>query len=91
MGFFKRTNKKFDYQPRYYKGDNPYKIKHPFDEYRTTVGTNKSLKNKLIAAVDELKNGKGELNYTIIGIAAILFLIFSYIIDFDFSIFLPKN
>ncbi len=29
MGFLKRTNKKFDYQPRFYKGEgNPFKIEH---------------------------------------------------------------
>ena len=32
MGFLKRTNKKFDYQPRYYKGEgSPYKIEHKFE------------------------------------------------------------
>ena len=29
MSILKRKNKKFDYQPRYYKGEgNPYAIKH---------------------------------------------------------------
>ena len=38
MGVIKRKNKKFDYKPRYYKGDgNPYEIKHKFDDQRVTV------------------------------------------------------
>ena len=45
MGFLKRTNKKFDYQPRYYKGEgNPFKIEHKLDKFRTTTGKNKGLK-----------------------------------------------
>ena len=87
MGFLKRTNKKFEYKPRYYKGEgNPYQIEHKFDEFRTTVGKNKSLKAKFVNAYDEIKTIKS-FNSTIVLIAAILFLIFAYIIDFDFSIF----
>jgi len=88
MGFLKRTNKKFDYQPRYYKGDgNPYKIGHKLDKFRKTTGTNKGLKTKFTDAIDELKSGEGGLNKTIIYIILILVFIFLYIIDFDLSIF----
>ena len=87
MGFLRRTNKKFDYKPRYYKGEgNPYQIEHKFDQFRTTVGKNKGLKSKLSNAYEEIKTIRS-LNSTIVLIAAILFLIFAYIIDFDFSIF----
>tara|TARA_R110002124_G_scaffold159411_2_gene326607 strand:+ start:2676 stop:2948 length:273 start_codon:yes stop_codon:yes gene_type:complete len=90
MGFIKRTNKKFDYKPRYYKGEgNPYEIKHKFDEFRTTVGKNKGLKAKIFTAWDELKESKGKgVNTTLITIIVILTFIFLYIIDFDLSIFL---
>ncbi len=93
MGFIKRKNKKFDYQPRYYKGDgNPYELKGKFDEYRTTVGKSKSLKGKLNAALDEFKNSKnGGFNPTILILVGVLTLIFLFIIDFDLSIFLLKN
>ncbi|CAM1348450.1 MULTISPECIES: riboflavin synthase subunit beta [Tenacibaculum] len=93
MGFIKRENKKFDYTPRYYKGDgNPYEVKHKFDEFRTTVGKRKSLKGKLNSAIDEFKNSKnGGLNSTIIIIIAVLVLFFLFIIDFDLSIFLSKD
>ena len=90
MGFLKRTNKKFEYKPRFYKGEgNPYEIKHPFDEFRTTTGNNKNLKTKFVTALDELKESRGKgANKTIVIVVAILTLIFLYIIDFDLSIFL---
>ena len=57
MGFLKRTNKKFDYQPRYYKGEgNPYKIEHKFDQFRVTAGKNKNLKGKFSDAFNDLKS-----------------------------------
>ena len=93
MGFFKRTNKKFNYQPRYYKGEgNPYELKHKFDEHRPSVGKNKSIKGKLDAAINEFKNSEnGGINTTILLIIAVLTLIFLYIIDFDLSIFISKD
>ncbi|MGB1284427.1 MAG: riboflavin synthase subunit beta [Polaribacter sp.] len=87
MGFLKRTNKKFDYQPRYYKGGNPYKIEHKFDEFRVTAGKSKGLKAKFNDALDELKNSDKGVNKTILYIIFILVFIFLYIIDFDVSIF----
>ena len=93
MGFIKRENKKFDYQPRYYKGDgNPYEFKHKFDDYRTTVGKSTGIKGKFSKAIDEFKSSdNGGINSTILLIIAILVLLFLFIIDFDLSIFLPKN
>ena len=91
MGFLKRTNKKFDYQPRYYKGEgNPFKIEHKLDKYRTTAGKNKNLKSKFSDAINELKESDKGLNKTIVYIVLILVFIFLYIIDFDLSIFLKK-
>lgn len=91
MGFLKRTNKKFNYQPRYYKGEgNPFKIEHKLDKFRTTAGKNKGLKSKFSEAVNDLKNADKRGNKTIIYIVIVLVLIFLYIIDFDLSIFLSK-
>ncbi len=88
MGFLKRTNKKFDYQPRYYKGEgNPFKIEHKLDKFRKTAGKNKGIKTKFTDAIDELKNSDGGVNKTIIYIIIILVFIFLFIIDFDLSIF----
>ncbi len=93
MGFIKRENKKFDYKPRYYKGEgNPYEVKHKFDEFRSTVGKSKGIKGKLSTAIDEFKNSEnGGINKTIVIIIIILVLLFLFIIDFDLSIFLSKN
>lgn len=92
MGIIKKEIKKFDYKPRYYKGEgNPYEVKHKFDQFRTTVGKNKSLKGKFTSAFDELKDSNYKLNKTILLITGVLILIFLFIIDFDLSIFLPKN
>ena len=90
MGILKkRTNKKFDYKPRYYKGEgNPYQIGHKFDEFRTTVGGSKGLKEKFQSAFEESENSENRgFNKTILIIIAILVFIFLYIIDFDLSIF----
>lgn len=90
MGFIKRTNKKFDYKPRYYQGEgNPYEVKHKFDEFRTTTGKNKNLKAKLITAWDELKESRGRgINKTIVLIVVLLTFLFLLFIDFDLSIFI---
>ena len=91
MGFLKRTAKKFEYQPRFYKGDgNPYKIEHKFDEFRTTVGNNKGIKGKFTNAIEEFKNADAGSNKTLFIIIGILVLVFLFIIDFDFSIFFLK-
>ncbi|MFV0249402.1 MAG: riboflavin synthase subunit beta [Tenacibaculum sp.] len=93
MGIIKIKNKKFSYQPRYYKGKgNPYEFKYKFDKYRITAGKKKSLKAKFTAAFDEFKNSKyGGFNKTLIIIIAVLIFIFLYLIDFDLSIFFTDN
>ncbi|WP_369048653.1 riboflavin synthase subunit beta [Tenacibaculum sp. UWU-22] len=93
MAFFKREPKKFDYKPRYYKGEgNPYKITYKFDQYRSTVGKNKNLKSKLSQAYSELLEiRKTGVNKTILIIVIVLVLLFLYIIDFELSIFLPQS
>ncbi len=89
MGFLKKTNKKFEYQPRYYKGDgSPYKIEHKLDKFRTTTGKNKGLKSKFSDAINDLKKSDKSTNKTIIYIIIVLLFGFLYIIDFDLSIFL---
>jgi hypothetical protein len=63
MGF-KRKIKRFDYQPRYYKGEgNPYEIKHKFDKFRSTVGPKKGIKGKINSAVNDLKGGDMSVEY----------------------------
>ena len=89
MGFFKRTNKKFDYQPRYYKGEgSPFKIEHKLDQFRKTTGKNKGLKGNFSDAVEEFKNPDKKVSKNLMIIILILIFIFLYIIDFDLSIFI---
>lgn len=94
MGLLKlRKNKKFNYTPRYFddKGEgNPFEIKHKFDEFRKTVGSNKSLKTKFNEAIEDYKNPDGAANKRIFIIVGILILVFLFIIDFDLSIFFSK-
>ncbi|MFD2550463.1 riboflavin synthase subunit beta [Bizionia sediminis] len=90
MGVFgKRKNKRYEYTPRYYKGEgNPYEIKHKFDDFRTTVGSTGGLKGKINTALDDFKhNADTQANKRVLLIIAILLFIFLLIIGFDLSIF----
>ncbi len=96
MGLFKlRKNKKFSYTPRHFddKGEgNPFEIKHKFDDFRKTVGSNNGLKTKIVNALDDLKsNSDQKANRRILLIICILVLVFLFIIEFDLSIFFPKK
>ncbi|EAR12035.1 hypothetical protein PI23P_11897 [Polaribacter irgensii 23-P] len=91
MGFLKRTNKKFDYQPRFYKGEgSPFKIEHKLDQFRTTAGKNKGIKGKFGDALKDLKDSDKKTNKSLLIIISILVFICLYIIDFDLSIFINK-
>jgi len=91
MGILKRTNKKFDYTPRYYKSDkdgSPFKMEGKFDDYRTTLNTPRGLKAKIYTAWDELQESrKNGYNRTILILILVLIFIFLWIIVFDLSIF----
>jgi len=93
MGVLKqRKNKRYNYTPRYYKGEgSPYEMKHKFDDFRTTVGANKGIKARFDTALDELKNSPDEAaNRRILIIVAILVVVFLFVIDFDLSIFFSR-
>ena len=81
----KRKNKKFSYQPRYFddKGEgNPFEIKHKFDEYRVTIGSDRGLKAKFMKALNDFKHNQNkEANRRILIIISILILIFLFIIE----------
>lgn len=92
MGLFKpRTNKKFNYAPRHYESDregSPFRIEQKFDKFRNTIGDNKSLKAKFMAAVADFKNySDAQSSKRILIIIAVLILLFLVIIDFDLTIF----
>ena len=89
-----RKNKKYNYTPRYYKGDgNPFELKHKFDDYRVTAGSNKGLKTKLNNALDDYKYNQDQsgANRRVLYIVTALILVFLFIIDFDISIFFPSS
>lgn len=86
-----RKNRQFEYNPRYFddKGKgNPYKIEPKFDQFRSTLGNQRGLKNKINKALEDAKR-KGDRNVKIrfLIILGVLIFIFLYIIDFDLSIF----
>ncbi len=85
-----RRNKKYDYEPRYYKGSEsrkPFEIKHTFDEHRTTV-ERLNLKGKVLNALRDYREGSDLLvRRRLYIIIAILVFIFLWLIDFDLSIF----
>ncbi len=91
MGFFGKRHRDYDYQPRYYKSDkegNPYRMEHKFDQYRSTVGSNRGLKAKFNNALaDSKRQGDRNMRLRLLVIISILVLVFLYIIDFDLSIF----
>lgn len=88
----KRTNKKYDYEPRYYKapdGRKPFELKHAFDEHRTTI-QKVGLKGKINNALDDYKKGSDvTVRNRMYIIIAILVLLFLWVIDFDLTIFKP--
>ncbi|ALM20398.1 hypothetical protein JCM19294_1428 [Nonlabens tegetincola] len=87
----RRKNKKYDYQPRYYKnedGGRPFEIKGKFDEHRKTLQKTKGIKGKFQAAADDYSSGMDvAVKNRILIIIAVLVLLFLWFIDFDFSIF----
>lgn len=95
MGILKtRQNKKFGYEPRYYKHDgegSPYQIEHKFDKFRKTVGSSNGMKGNFKNAWEELRGSKSKSpNRIIFFVVALFLLIFLYIIDFDLSIFVQQ-
>lgn len=91
MGFLKRTNKKFDYSPRYYESDkdgSPFAMEQKFDKFRHTIGASKGLKGNFNQAMAELKASRTRgANRVILILIMVFVLLFLWIIDFDLSIF----
>ena len=73
MGLFKlRKNKRFNYEPRYYKGSgSPFEIKHKFEDQRVTV-EKVNLKRTLTNAINDFKNRDQKSTKTIAMIVLIL-------------------
>lgn len=87
-----KRNKSFNYRPRYYEGqENPFKIEHKLDQFRTTDQHQRGLKNKVLNALADWRmEGDKNMRLRFAAIVAVLILIFLFIIDFDLSIFLDS-
>ncbi len=95
MGIFKhRKNKKFDYTPRYYKGEgNPFEMRRKFDDFRVATGNVKGLKSKFKNAINDYRHNTDRYgaNKRVLIIIGILILVFLILIDFDLSIFFQER
>lgn len=92
MGLMKlKKNKRFNYKPRYYKGEG-FELKHKFDEHRTTINPAKGIKGKFNAAIDDYNHNRNDnVNKRVLIIIGVLILLFLLIIGFDLSIFFPNS
>jgi hypothetical protein len=94
MRYFKPLkNKSYNYKPRYYKGEgNPYEVKRKFSEFRVNDHKSIGVKQRFVNALTDYKtNPDKKADKRVLLIAAILVLIFLYIIDFDLSIFVKQH
>lgn len=94
MRYFKPLkNKSYNYKPRYYKGEgNPYEVKRKFSEFRVNDHKSIGVKKRFVNALTDYKtNPDKKADKRVLLIAAILVLIFLYIIDFDLSIFVKQR
>ena len=92
MGFFKQKNKRYNYKPRFYKGEgSPFEMKGKFDADRSTLEATGGIKKRFIKVLDESNKAPDRaVNKRVYIILAVLVLVFLFIIDFDLSIFFPK-
>ncbi|PQJ14705.1 riboflavin synthase subunit beta [Aureicoccus marinus] len=88
-----KRNKSFTYKPRYYQGEeNPFKIEHKLDQFRSTAQHQRGIKNKVLNALaDWQTEGDRDMRIRIAIILGVLILLFLFIIDFDLSIFLDNE
>ncbi len=85
-----KTNNRYNYTPRYYKGKEDVKTSEyatKFDAYGENLNKNDYAAQWKEARMSSRTRGNVQFNGTVLIIAAILVLIFLFIIDFDLSIF----
>ena len=83
-------NQRYNYTPRYYKGKsegNIYEFDSKFKKYKDTTNQIDFGSQWAEARKQSRTRGNRSFNGRVLLIAAILILIFLYIIDFDLSIF----
>lgn len=83
-------NQRYNYTPRYYKGKsdgNIYEFNSKFQKYKDTTNQIDFGSHWAEARKQSRTRANRSFNGRVLIIAAILILIFLYIIDFDLSIF----
>lgn len=89
----KKTNRRYNYTPRYYKGKNDgniYEFENRITKYRDTTNAIDFGSQWAKARKSSRSRSNREINKRVVFIILILIFIFLYIIDFDLSIFTAR-
>ena len=89
-----RKNRRYNYTPRYYKGKedgNLYEFDSKFSKYRDIYNTNDMGQQWKDARMQMRTRKNKSLSLRLLSIILVLFFLAFYILDFDLSIFIPKN
>ncbi|MAW15307.1 MAG: hypothetical protein CMC25_02710 [Flavobacteriaceae bacterium] len=89
-----RKNRRYNYTPRYYKGKeegNPYEFNSKFSKYRDIYNTNDMGQQWKEARMQMRTRKNKSLSLRLLSIILVLFFLAFYILDFDLSLFIPKN
>jgi hypothetical protein len=89
-----RKNRRYNYTPRYYKGKeggNMYEFNSKFSKYRDTYNSN-DLGQQWKELRMQMRTSKNRsLSLRLLSIILVLVFLALYILDFDLSLFIPKN
>ena len=89
-----RKNRRYNYTPRYYKGKeegNLYEFDSKFSKYRDIYNTNDMGQQWKEARMQMRTRKNKSLSLRLLSIILVLFFLAFYILDFDLSLFIPKN
>jgi hypothetical protein len=89
-----RKNRRYNYTPRYYKGKgdvNPYEFDSKFSKYRDIYNTNDMGQQWKEARMQMRTRKNRSLSLRLLSIILVLFFLAFYILDFELSLFIPKN
>ena len=89
-----RKNRRYNYTPRYYKGKedrNLYEFDSKFSKYRDIYNTNDMGQQWKEARMQMRTRKNRSLSLRLLSIILVLFFLAFYILDFELSLFIPKN
>ena len=89
-----RKNRRYNYTPRYYKGKedgNLYEFDSKFSKYRDIYNTNDMGQQWKEARMQMRTRKNKSLSLRLLSIILVLFFLAFYILDFELSLFIPKN